>query len=238
MKKIHLNFAHNSHYNSQKINSESALRYGFDVSLNFSLNDIDSNFYEKNKHILTQPRGAGYWLWKPYFILKVLNECEYGDIIFYTDSGCFFISHPEPLLDLLNGQDIIPFVIDPEPGNKEVLQTKRDCFILMDCDSEEYTQTYAIGASFILLKKTILSEKFIKDYLFFSQNDKCITDTPSTLNSEYSEFNTHRHDQSIYSLLCKKYKLNFYRDPSQWGNRFNLNKEKYNQIIEHTRYNG
>jgi hypothetical protein len=238
MKKIHLNFAHNSHHNAQRYNSESALKNGFDISYNFSLNDIDTIFYEKNRHILEQKRGAGYWLWKSYFILKILNECEYGDIIFYTDSGCVFISPPNPLFNLLDEQDIVPFVIDPAPGNRELLQTKRDCFILMSCDSEEYTQTYAIGASFILLKKTVLSENFVKDYLHFSQIEKCITDIPSTLGEEYPDFNTHRHDQSIYSLLCKKYKLKFYRDPSQWGNPFNLDKEKYNQIIEHTRYNG
>jgi len=238
VKKIHLNFAHNSHYDAQKINSQSALNYGFDNSFNFSLNDIDPIFFEKNKHILNQPRGAGYWLWKPYIILKKLNECNYGDIIFYTDSGCVFISSPDPLFNLLDEQDMIPFVIDPEPRNKETLQTKRDCLILMDCDSEKYTQTYPIGASFMLLKKTNLTEKFFSDYLTYSQDERCITDTPSTLGEEYSEFMNHRHDQSIYSLLCKKYDLKFYRDPSQFGNRFNLDKEKYNQIIQHTRYAG
>ena len=33
----------------------------------------------KNK----KERGYGYWIWKPYFILKVFKEIKYGDIINY-----------------------------------------------------------------------------------------------------------------------------------------------------------
>jgi hypothetical protein len=35
----------------------------------------------------------------------------------------------------------------------------------------------------------------------------------------YKEFKDHRHDQSIFSVLTKKYNLLAYRDPSQWGNK-------------------
>ncbi len=33
----------------------------------------------------------------------------------------------------------------------------------------------------------------------------------------YPEFVAHRHDQSVWSLMSKKYQINRFRDPSQFG---------------------
>ena len=60
----------------------------------FSTKDIDSNFYNEHIEILTQQRGAGYWLWKPYFINKVLTNVNDGDIVFYVDAGNIFLYDP------------------------------------------------------------------------------------------------------------------------------------------------
>jgi hypothetical protein len=38
--------------------------------------------------ILSNPRGYGYWVWKPYVILEELNKIPDGDILLYTDAGC------------------------------------------------------------------------------------------------------------------------------------------------------
>ena len=67
MKKYLINYANITHYNSQKGNSQSGLSNGgFDEVFSYNYSDIDDEFKEKNKHILEQPRGAGFWLWKPY----------------------------------------------------------------------------------------------------------------------------------------------------------------------------
>jgi hypothetical protein len=44
-------------------------------------------------------------------------------------------------------------------------------------------------------------------------------DKKSELGEENMDFITHRHDQSVLSLLLKKYGVDKYRDPSQWGAR-------------------
>ena len=46
----------------------------FDNIFSFSPKDIDKNFYEKFKVILNQERGAGYWLWKYYFIKNIIAK--------------------------------------------------------------------------------------------------------------------------------------------------------------------
>ena len=48
---------------------ESAIKYGnFDTTHIYKLTDIDKFFKYKNQDILSQCKGAGYWIWKPYFI--------------------------------------------------------------------------------------------------------------------------------------------------------------------------
>jgi len=72
--KILYNYAHNKFLNSQ----ERCTKTGYDVGLfdkvyQFRYDDIDLEFKNTNKFILSQNRGAGYWLWKYYFAVKLLN---------------------------------------------------------------------------------------------------------------------------------------------------------------------
>ena len=79
----------------------------FNIIHVFNPNDIDENFKNKNKKILEQRRGAGYWLWKPYFIYKVLLESNDDDVIFYVDAGNIFINDPSFLYEKLSENDDI-----------------------------------------------------------------------------------------------------------------------------------
>ena len=38
--------------------------------------------------VLKEPRGGGYWLWKPYIIMKTLEMMNPDDILLYADAGC------------------------------------------------------------------------------------------------------------------------------------------------------
>jgi hypothetical protein len=92
MKKYLVNYAHKTHHHSQISNSQSGLSVGgFDEVFSYGLSDIDDQFKEKNKNILEQDRGAGYWMWKPYVIKKALEKINDNDILFYSDSGISFI---------------------------------------------------------------------------------------------------------------------------------------------------
>ena len=62
----------------------------FDKIYEFHPNDIDAEFAQQHPNILSYKRGNGLWLWKPYFIYRVMKECVDGDIIFYCDAGAFF----------------------------------------------------------------------------------------------------------------------------------------------------
>lgn len=231
-----INYSDKNYKKSQKLNTKTAISIGgFDRVISYSLKDIDLDFYYKNRNILHESKGAGYWLWKPYFIRKTFEYIDYGDYLFYCDSGCHFIDSIDKFINSIDRkQDIIPF----ELQDSEKKWTKRDTFVLMDCDNIKFTDTKQRLASYNLWKKTPFTIKFIDEWLTYALDKRILTDIENQCNkSNYDEFVEHRHDQSIFSLLSKKYNITAYRDPSQFGNRFieEYPNSKYQQLIKHTR---
>lgn len=231
-----LTFAHNCCKNSIKRNCQSGLSHGFAECQARSMDYVkeDVQFYMRNCDILNMKRGAGYWLWKPYIIWRALEESCEGDIIFYSDAAAEFIADVNPLLELTNQQDIVTFSLGPFRDGQ---WTKRDTFLLMGCDTVEFAESSQTMASFIIIKSSKSSRQFISEWLHYSQDRRSISDDPNALgHPNYPNFAEHRHDQSILSLLVKKWKLKTYRDPSQNGNgSINPSTGNYSQIINHTR---
>ncbi|MCB0292849.1 MAG: hypothetical protein KDH97_21525, partial [Calditrichaeota bacterium] len=74
MAKVLINFANGFFAKSQQLNTRTALAVGgFDKAISYTPKDIDRVFYRDNRRILSRVKGAGYWLWKPYFICKTLK---------------------------------------------------------------------------------------------------------------------------------------------------------------------
>lgn len=232
-----MNYANETFRESQILNSKTGKDIGlFDEVISYSPEDIEPEFYRRNKKILSCEKGNGYWLWKPYFIKKSLEMLNWEDFLFYCDSGSYFINPIKPLIEisLSKRQDIIAF----ELPCKEKIWTKTDAFILMNCDNPKYSESNQRLASFILLKKSNFTMDFINEFLHYAQDVRLISDLKNQCGySNFPDFREHRHDQSIFSLLSKKYNPDAYRDPSQWGNSLkNLYpNSNYEQIIEHTR---
>ena len=71
MTKVLINFANGFFYKSQRYNTKTGLGIGgFDKATSYTPKDIDREFFKQNRQILSRSKGAGYWLWKPYFIKK------------------------------------------------------------------------------------------------------------------------------------------------------------------------
>ncbi len=240
-KKILINYANDAFKKSQKLNSKTGIEDGgFDKVIEYGPEDIDKKFYTKNKHILNQMRLGGYALWKPYIILKTLlrKDINFGDFVLYCDSGAYFINKINHLVKLSKKykQDIIPF--SDFDGNIEKLWSKKDAFILMEADFSNFANTPQIGTTLFLIKKSNFSIAFFRKFLEYAEDKRIITDEPSILGTNYPGFVENRHDQTIFSLLCKKKKLRTFRQPFQTGNNeINLFKDKYPQIIVSTRKN-
>jgi len=233
--KYHINYAHNKYIESQKLNSESAVKVGgFDLTINYGIKDLEEDFINKNKKIIFQDKGAGFWIWKPYIIYKKLQELETDDILFYTDSGCEFIHNMKPIFEILESTEngILLQELSEEYKNKH--WTKRDTFFYMNLDKEPFISSTMIIGGFILLKKNDFTLSFIEEWLQYCTDYRIVTDSENECGLEnYTGYKSHRHDQSIISLLARKYSIKTIPDISQFGN--NRREKGQTQIINSTR---
>ena len=140
--------------------------------------------------ILTQKRGAGYWLWKPYIILKTLQSMTDGDFLMYADAGSEYIADVSPLFDVLEA-DKRDYVFFRLPY-KQSAWTKRDAFVLTGdtlceinltsgCDNSLCQSQLQLNAAFHLWRKSADSIRFVEQWLEFCKDPRILTDIPNEM---------------------------------------------------------
>lgn len=217
--KILINYADDKFKKAQRLNTWTGRHIAkFDKIYSFGPEDIDLNYREQHHDILNVARGNGLWLWKPYFIDKVLNMCNEGDYVFYIDSGCFFLRNADNIIDSFREDEKIwvsdiPLI--------ESCFTKRECFKKMECDTDNIKYSNQIQSGYIVLVCCEETKRFIKEWQHYCEDFSLISSEGN--NSLVLERNVgngfvaHREDQSILSLLCKKKGIRPHREPSQRG---------------------
>ncbi|MBK1841169.1 hypothetical protein JHL17_27580 [Azospirillum sp. YIM B02556] len=238
MKRVLLNYADGAFTTAQKYNAKTGLSVGgFDGVAMMGRRHIDAGFAARNGHILGQPRGAGYWLWKPYFIDLLLREhLQDGDILFYSDSGAHFVQGADPVIDLCRQRRDLPVLLFTlEDHHRNRVWTKRDCFHFLGLDEPAFTDAPQILASFVVCERGPATMAFFADWLRHAQDARLITDAPNECGlPDYPDFRDHRHDQSILSLLGRRDGVTVLPDISQWGD--GRRPAEIPRIMEHTRW--
>lgn len=169
----------------------------------------ETKFYLENKEILDMLRGGGYWLWKPYIIQETLKKMEYNDVLLYIDAGDKIELNDLSIID--NHMKYNDYIITNFNENRKhnYFYTKRDCFILMNCDEVKYYNVRQIEAGVLVFKKTPKIEEFINEWLFYCKNKNILTDISNEYGENIDGFIDHRHDQSILCNLTVKYNMNY-----------------------------
>ena len=236
-----ITFATPNFYVSKHTLLKSAKKFGIENTRAFDHGNFKrTDFYKKHIAITSQARGAGYWLWKPYYILQELQKLQDGDILIYCDSGVDIVENLAPLYQIAidaaqgvvlfenyqaasyfpktTGMDYSEYNLNVEV-NKNKYWAKRDTFVLMGLDEERYWNSPQVDANFQVYKKCNESLKFVTEWLGYCSNEQIITDTPNTCGKpNFENIFAHIHDQAIISLLAEKYSIPLFRCPSQFGN--------------------
>lgn len=203
---IAISYGNKKYQRQLQINKKTALEIGkVNEYYSYGPNDIDPEFRDKNKDILFRKRGNGYWLWKPYFILKTLKEkLNEGDYLIYTDAGILYMNSTSIIIDFLTKRKAEIWAIQTHYIEKQY--TKRDAFILLGADMPFYTETPHYMAGIQIYRKSKFTENFLEEVLYYSQDKRIITDEPNTLGfNNYKGFKDNRHDQTVLSIMIKKY---------------------------------
>jgi hypothetical protein len=205
--KILISFADKGYENAKKSQKESALKEGtINTVFQYTFDDMDQEFKDKNKEILALSRGAGYWIWKPYFILKTLNTMNENDVLIYCDTAMTFIGS---LDDYINKMESSVMLFQHTTNYIEKQFTKGDIFKELNClDDKNITDTKQLDGSHSIWKKDDKSIAFVTEWLKLCENKQLLTDEPS-IEPNLEEFSENRHDQSILSVLAKEKKENY-----------------------------
>ncbi len=173
-----------------------------------------TDFYLKNKIILDEKIGGGFWLWKPYYINELLHQMKENEILLYVDAGIIIRRSINKIILLVKMGSPITLFLNDVPQFK---YTKRDVFISLQCDEDKYHTAPLIHAGIQLYRNCDISRAFTKKILDLSCKDRLISDDENMLGQpNLYGFEVHRHDQSIISLIALKNGLTLQLDPTQY----------------------
>ena len=208
-------------------------------------NKKKNNYYLK----LGKKRGYAYWYWKPLILLDMLNKVNNGDIVHYLDIGFHInktlsnkFNHYLEILDKDN-RSLLPFQYFPPkninssgvdfPERDEFKYTKSDLLDYFGKISDKsITHTAQFSAGNIFFKKSEETIKFLNNWIdVFEKRFDLIDDTPSKIEN-FNMFVENRHDQSVFSILCK---INLFESLSayefDWGEK--NQKRTWDHIIDY-----
>jgi hypothetical protein len=213
MVKYHfITFATPDYISFAQANIKSALEVGgFDTAKLYTMDDIDPHYIKQNAHILKYKRLGGYAAWKPYIIMKRLLEIDENDILCYNDSKYIWLKNVRDYEnDILTGKNIGIYINKPNSGtHRERIWTKRDAYFLMNIPGGNFLNnvmdTPQAWSGFILLRKQFNPIRFISEWLTYNQDQRIVTDYKSLIGAEDPMFHENRHDQTVLSLLAKKW---------------------------------
>ena len=182
------------------------------------------SYYNKQKigKFLSQgkKRGYCYWYWKPLLLLETLDKVKDGDIIHYLDIGFHINKNSNNRFN-----EYLDFLIEFDrsllafqyfalknrnssginfPKREELKYTKADLFKYFGkLDNIDITHTPQFSAGNIFIKKDKKIKNFLLDWTeVFEKRFDLIDDTPSK-SKNFEKFIENRHDQSVFSILCK-----------------------------------
>ena len=224
--------------NRQELLHQTALQYGcVDYVHSWNLDMLrTTTYFKENSDLLSQPRGCGYWAWKPYIILETLKKTKPNDYVMYCDIG-----KPHNAADFDYGNQItcslrpiihwaeqngglFPGVYLPHHGAASKW-IKADCFELMDCRTESFQTIPTIQAGYTAWKNVPAVIRFLEKWQQLNLDPRLVSDDKNTLDVDNSDdFVRHCHDQATLTLLCEKENIQAFGDKQYqfWGFR-NIN---------------
>lgn len=183
----------------------------FETSIGFSedfLRDQSKVFWANHKSVLkARVPGFGWWIWKPEFIARCLEQVPEGDGVFYLDAGSFVsnsedgLQETNKMLAVAREQSVVvahgQHFIERNFTSTELMN-----FLGLTASQRESPQHYA---GFLLVLNNKKGREFVDKWrhLACASNHNYLI--PSLRSPQDIELNHHMYDQAILSCLAKKF---------------------------------
>lgn len=206
-----VSFAEGEIYNKSRENLDKTLDVAnIDKHIKWDFNKIkQTNFYQKNKKLLDNKIGYGYWSWKPYIILEQLKKLENDDFMIYMDASRYETDgFKNSCLDTIkfmikNKLDILPGF---KTKNRNYEMIKPTCLDFYNLNNNEFKNKLNVFTSPMILRKTNFTLNFIKEWL-----DGCLIEN-NVSHHDLSNIGgkIHIYDQAVLNCLLYKYQIKSY----------------------------
>jgi hypothetical protein len=205
---VFLSYATGAFTEARDMLCQSALNVGFSEALACGPDDLDPAFRAKHAQTLLEPRGAGYWIWKPQIIIQTLKKLGPDDILVYSDAGrssyYHFHTRPDKLIAKAKSLGFLTGVAIHQHGPLATW-TKRDAFIRLGLDNSSAHHAPVIQATWSFWTPCQAAFEFLSDWRAACEDPACLTDQPNIEGLDnLAGFKDHRHDQSLSSLITHK----------------------------------
>lgn len=204
---------------------QSMVKHGVDYCYK---GELSAEFYDFNREVLEQKRGAGYWLWKPYIIYKEMIELADNDILIYSDAGVQFMHNINRIIEVMN-EEVFFFT----NGFPQTEWCKAD--VMNAINGKVLDNSYKqVQASVIFFRVNQKTRDFVKEWLMYCQMPGFIDDSQSK-SPNYQTFAEHRHDQSVLTCLQIKYGYKLHWWPTQYSEHIRIPGDNYPAMFNHHR---
>lgn len=177
--------------------------------------DSDLLFSQRERDFVQRnPRGFGFWFWKPRVIQRAMSRMSDGEILLYVDGGCRIGKIRNRIADVAERLKFTKdkyFAVAPFSGREsnDYVWTKSDLFDHMNIHGdlrEMIANSPQLEANVIFIVVDDVSRSIVNEWLTLMDLDRShlFDDAPSK-QANHPSFREHRHDQSVLSLLLKKH---------------------------------
>ena len=239
---------------AERFKSQAEVMKIYDYIHIFNPDDLNEDFKNYVQTLLKKgkKRGFGHWVWQTYIHQLVLSKMNEGDIYHWCDVGCHFnikgVSRLRDYIDLVvndkNGFLFFSYK-EPEfkkklinykfPKNLEFEYTKSDLIKYFNLSfNDEIIQTPQVWGGSFFLRKCQISQNLMKKHHDITRHryDLIDDDKNKFVEKTFPGFISHRHSQSVLSILAKKINCNFL---SAYESEWALN-EKGERTFDHLEF--
>lgn len=178
--------------------------------LTYDLTGKDRNFIEQNR------RTLGFCLFKPFSILKYLRDHPEIGIVVYLDAGSEINRSRQSrqvfdhYVEEVDNRGFLGFQLD----NLEKYWTKADLFMHLSTPFKDRNSGQIAGGHLLFTREFAVTHCQEWLEVMRRENYHYLDNSPS-VHPESDDFISHRYDQSISSLLLKKYSPSSFRPASE-----------------------
>lgn len=212
MEKVFITFGAGSpdfHDAVKRLLAEVAELRMFDRLIGYTEEDLkrDKTFWKRHHTFIQRnKRGYGYWVWKPYLILKTLRSMKDSDILLFLDCGCEIDIKQKSFLKHAVKEVTKQKILYTSTRFKESNWNKMDTILALDAASPKILTSDQLQGGILMIEKCKQTMNLVEKWYKYSCRYHLIDDTPSR-SKNLDGFIKHRHDQSIFSLLVKRLRL-------------------------------